>query len=39
MVREVFKFRNIPLPSGVAPPTQIQSSGKGKEQRVDCLGD
>ena len=39
MDREVFKLRDIPFPSGIASPTQIQSSGKRKEQWVNCLRD
>lgn len=39
MLREVFKFRDVPFPCGVASSTQIDSSGNGEEERVKCLRD
>lgn len=39
MLREVFKFRDVPFPCGVASSTQIDSGGNGEEECVKCLRD
>lgn len=39
MVGEVLKFGGIPSLSGRAPPSQIESSTKGKAEREECLRD
>lgn len=37
MEREIFKFRDVPIPGGMAPPNQEQRRSEGEDEREQCL--
>lgn len=39
MVGEVLKFGDVPFPSGIAPPSQINTGANTEAQRIEFLRD